>query len=106
MDETEINPTRLLRQVEERAIGLQVPAPISKRLDLLVERAEAAGLRVYRKDLIAALILAAPESSNDLMDLLVRYRRATAGDAAVDSHATADVLSLDRARPGRRPRSS
>jgi hypothetical protein len=106
MDRTDVDPSRPLRHVEERAIGLQVPVPISKRLDVLVERAEAAGIRVYRKDLVAALILAAPDSSEELMELLVRYRRATASDAAVDSHGTADVLSLDRARPGRRPRTS
>jgi hypothetical protein len=75
---SQIDPSRLLQDTEERPIGISLPVPLSKRLDLLVERAERAGARAYRKDILAALILAAPEDPEELLDLFSRYRRATA----------------------------
>ena len=56
---SQIDASRLLQDTEERPIGISLPLPLSKRLDLLVERTERAGARAYRKDILAALILAA-----------------------------------------------
>ena|ERR1700741_1234570 len=103
MDNRKLDPSQPLRDTEERPIGVAVPVPLSRRLDLLVRRAEAAGARAFRKDLVAALILAAPEEPEELLELFLRYRKATAADAAIEQDA-ADVLQLDRAKPGRRPR--
>jgi hypothetical protein len=104
--ETQIDPARLLRDTEERPIGVSLPIPLSRRLDLLVERAERAGARAYRKDILAALILAAPESPDELLELFSRYRRATAGEASLAGQPRAAVLKLERSRPGRRLRDS
>jgi hypothetical protein len=100
----EINPSRALRDAEQTSIGLTVPVPLSQRLDRLVNRAEQAGARVYRKDLVAALILAAPETPDELFQLFTRYRTATAADAALADEPRAQVLRLERPKPGRRPR--
>jgi hypothetical protein len=99
-----IEPDDALRDTVERAVGVTIPVPLSKRLDALVQRAEEAGARVYRKDLVAALILDAPESSEELLELFMRYRQAKAADAAFDDDESAEVLHLERAKPGRRPR--
>jgi hypothetical protein len=101
---TEIDPARPLQETEERPIGVSLPVPLSRRLDLLVERAERAGARAYRKDILAALILAAPESSEELLKLFTRYRKATAGEARLADEPRAAVLKLQRAKPGRRVR--
>ena len=85
-------------------MGIALPLPLSRRLDLLVERTELSGARVYRKDILAALVLAAPESPSELAGLFARYRTATAGDARVTDHPRSAVLERDRPKPGRRPR--
>lgn len=95
-----------LRHAEERAIGVAVPRPLSERLDLLVEVLEDAGHRAYRKDLVAALILEAPESASELEGLLRRYRTAKAGAAAIGPASRDRVLGGRPASPGRRPRRS
>lgn len=100
----DIEPGDLLRETAERPIGVTVPVPLSQRLDGLVIRAEEAGARVYRKDLVAALILAAPETPEELLALFTRYRQARAVDAALADGEAGDVLRLERAKPGRRPR--
>jgi hypothetical protein len=102
--ERDIEPSDLLRETVERSIGVTVPVPLSQRLDRLVLRAEEAGARVYRKDLVAALILAAPESPAELLALFTRYRQARAVDAALADDKAGEVLRLERAKPGRRPR--
>jgi hypothetical protein len=100
----DIKPGDLLRETVERPIGVAVPVPLSQRLDGLVLRAEEAGARVYRKDLVAALILAAPETPEELLALFTRYRQAKAVDAALVDGDAGDVLRLERAKPGRRLR--
>lgn len=102
--EPRTDPRRPLRETEERPIGVSVPVPISKRLDLLVRRAESSGARVFRKDLVAALILSAPETADELLKLCLRYGKATASEAAVSDEPQAKVLELNRPGPGRRPR--
>lgn len=92
-----------LRESEERPIGVSVPTPLSRRLDQLVELAEDTGLRVYRKDLVAALIFAAPETAAELSKLLLDFRTAKAGDARV-SGSQGTVLELATPKPGRRSR--
>jgi hypothetical protein len=101
---TQVDASRLLQDTEERPIGISIPIPLSRRLDLLVERAERAGARAYRKDILAALILAAPENPDELLDLFSRYRTATAGDARVADQPRSAVLVAKRPKPGRRVR--
>lgn len=101
---SQIDPSRLLQDTEERPIGISLPVPLSKRLDLLVERAERAGARAYRKDILAALILAAPEDPEELLDLFSRYRRATAAEASFAGEPRSTVLRHQRRKPGRRVR--
>lgn len=100
----QIDPDEPLRDAEERPIGVSIPVPLSRRLDALVERAASAGPRVYRKDLVAALLLAAPEDPDDLADLVLRFGRAKARDASLSGDQDGTVLELARPKPGRRPR--
>lgn len=103
---SQIDASRLLHEIEERPIGISLPIPLSRRLDLLVERAEQAGARAYRKDILGALILAAPETPEELLDLFSRYRTATAGDASLADQPQSTVLRDQRHKPGRRVRSA
>jgi hypothetical protein len=95
-----------LRECPEHNVGLSLVQPISDLLDLLVSRTEAVGERTSRKELIAALILAAPSDGRKIASLLRRYRLASTGDTGVDSTGNeAPGPSMPR-RPGPRPRSA
>jgi hypothetical protein len=100
----EINPQDALRTAEERAVGVSLPIPISRRLDQLVDLVEGAGLRIYRKDIVAALILDATEDPQELSKLVLRLRTAKARDAQVEGSSAGTVLQLARQKPGRRRR--
>jgi hypothetical protein len=100
----EIDSRSALRDAPEKPIGVSVPMPISRRLDQLVEVAESTGLRVFRKDLVAALILAASEDPEDLSKLVLACRTAKAGDARVSGDNQGAILELAQPKPGRRPR--
>lgn len=100
----EINPDEFLREAEEQQVGVSLPIQISRRLDRLVALAGSGGLRVYRKDLVAALVLAATEDSEELTELLLKLGKAKNRDAMADDEQDAEILRLERPKPGRRPR--
>lgn len=93
-----------LRDCPESRVGIALPAPISQRVDYLVELAEGAGERTSRKELLGSLILAAPSRGEALAETLKTYRLATAQDTRVDGAAAEATMRLPRRRPGPRPR--
>jgi hypothetical protein len=100
----DIDPSMPFRQCPSAVLRGNIPAPIIERLDALVTLAESAGSATNRGELIAALILAAPEASDELFDLWRQYRRELAGDATVEGLDPSRVLRYERHRPGRRSR--
>lgn len=95
---------RALRDSESRQSLFNLPVALSHRLDKLAELTSQAGVRAHRVDVIAALILAAPEDPDALLKLHLTYGKARVKDAAVKDEPAADVLVTSRAKPGRRPR--
>lgn len=83
-------------------IGVAIVGPLSARLDLLVQRAHDSGERTSRKELLAALILAAPENDEAISRLVRRYRRATIQDAFITGEDPAEILDPVRPRGPRR----
>lgn len=80
-----------------------IPRPISHRADLLIEEARRAGERIHRNELVAALILRAPEDGDVLGAMVRDYRKASAREAVtVGKRRVANVLELPRQRPGPR----
>lgn len=102
MDE-DFDSAELLRNVPEFQVGLSLPGPLSGRLDLLLAIADEAGQPTSRKELVAALLLAAPADADELARLILRYRRARVADAIIDGENAGRILSPTRP-PGRRPR--
>ncbi len=98
-----INPEARLPQCQEQQVSVGLPAPINERLDQLVELADEEGAKTSRKELLAALILSAPEAAEELARAVIDYRKARARDAAVGGDAS-PVLSLRRHLPGPRPK--
>ena len=99
-----LEPDRPLRAAPERSVGLSLPAPISARVDALVAVIEQHGERTNRKELIAALILAAQAEADDLAAAIRRYRRALIRDALLDPESAIVALDLPPQKPGPRPR--
>jgi hypothetical protein len=93
-----------LRDAPEEGIGVTVPAPLSDRINALVDLLDAAGERTSRKELIAALILAARPLSDELANTLRAYRRASVRDALVEPDRAGETVQLAPRRPGPRPR--
>jgi hypothetical protein len=106
MAKSGVDPDVTLWETEERPIGVSVPLLLSKRLDELVKLAGQTGARLYRKDIVAALILAAPEDPEELHQLFLDYRKAKARAAEVGGDTDAEILQLEPQKPGRRPRTS
>ncbi|SEB99924.1 hypothetical protein SAMN04489844_1478 [Nocardioides exalbidus] len=94
-----------LRDSKDKQVGIRWPVALDQRLDDLVQRANDAGSNTNRRELIAALLLAADHDGDGLNDVVRTYRKAVVRDAplAPDDHG-ADVLDFERHRPG--PRTS
>ncbi|SRR6266508_5155728 len=107
MDDSRDEQIRLdasLESCKEKPAAVAWPLPIHQRLDDLLELAHQAGDRTTRKELAAAIVLAATEDPDALSQMLRRYRRATVRDALVAPGAEANVVSIRHHKPGPRPR--
>jgi hypothetical protein len=102
---TRYDPDDSLADATAFQIGVAVPGPLSARLDALVEMARKSGERTNRKELLAALVLAAPESGASLSRIVRRYRRVRIADAFVQGEDQATFLDPARPRGPRRPQS-
>jgi hypothetical protein len=100
----EVHPDTRLEDCEQRPVGVALSAPMSERLDDLVRLADLQGARTSRRELIAALILAAPAAATELTEAVLQYRRALVREALVLPTGGAEVISLSRRRPGPRKR--
>jgi hypothetical protein len=101
-----LDPDSPLRAAPERSIGLSLNDPISMRVDQLVDLIEQHGERTTRKELVAALILAAGSRPQELGDALRGYRRALVRDAFLDPALVGSAVRLPPRKPGPRPRLS
>lgn len=76
---------------------------LDQRLDDLLDRADEAGERTNRRELLAAILLNADFTGDELSALLRAYRRAAVGDAPLAQRgANADVIEIRSHRPGPR----
>jgi len=99
-----ISADTLLPACPEKRIGIALPAPISERLDDLVEVVEASGERTNRKEVLASLILAAPTAGTEISALVRTYRQTAARGARLDGGTDQPTLFIRSHPPGPRPR--
>ena len=85
-------------------MGLALSSPLSDRLDALVRLVEATGDRTCRKELIAALILAAAPHGEELAQRIREYRMAPARDALLNPENAPEHLAMEVRKPGPRRR--
>jgi hypothetical protein len=75
------------------------PLPVDQRLNELVSLLGNAGTPVTRSQLVAALVARAPAAASELQELVVRYKRQSAGSVVLQTRG--DIMPAKR-RPGRR----
>jgi hypothetical protein len=100
LDAVESLSDRLI-YAEERQSNFALPTPLDERINALIELLELeTGDRISRKELVGALVLAAPTSVGALQQLLTHYRLALAEAALIPGFPPVD----GKRRPGPRPR--
>jgi hypothetical protein len=100
----QIDPLTPFDICPEQQMNVKLAAPLHERIEELVRLANTAGAAATRKDLIAALVLAASSDPELLMAQVTRYRKGEAKDAAVSADRLDAVLRPQQRRPGRRRR--
>ena len=101
---TEIPLDTPLPRSPDRSVGLVLPVVLSDRLDRLVLIAEQHGERTSRREIVAALLLAAKPSGPTLSQLIHRYRRADVSAALIGTRADDEAYVVPESKPGPRPR--
>ncbi len=94
---------RLVR-CEAKGASIAWPIPLDNLVDRLVELSDEFGQPTSRKELVAAIVLAAPRDGEALSELLLAYRRASVADVGAKSSDTENVVSFEIRRPGPRPK--
>jgi hypothetical protein len=85
-----------------KSAGISWPFPVDQRLDQLVALANDAGANVRRNELAAAVVAAAPTDPDELLDLMLAWRRRLVRDVVLDIDQAAQVVTIQRHPPGRR----
>jgi len=88
----------------ERQGAVAWPLPIEGKLDVLLRRAEEAGERTSRKEVVAAVIAAYNADGKKMSTLLKRYRRMTVRELLAVPQSENVIDIEQRRKPGPRPR--
>jgi hypothetical protein len=95
--------SRVVRWPEKQG-AVAWPLPVESKLDVLLRRAEEAGERTSRKEIVAALIAACQDDGDGISAVLRRYRKTTVRDL-LDVPKSQNVIDIkQRRKPGPRPR--
>lgn len=97
-------PHDRLMEAAPKPLGQRVPEPLHQRLIELCDAVYESGepSRPTKADMVAALILAAPEDPEALVELLRSYGRARVVDALPSASEQADVIKLTERTSGPR----
>lgn len=90
-----------LLEASPKALGQRVPEPLHRRLIELCDAVYEAGepRRPTKADMLAALILAAPEDPARLVEMLQAYGKARVRDAVL-SRPDGDLIEFAARTPG------
>lgn len=99
------SPDDRLVEATPKQLGQRIPEPLHRRLEELCDIVYDAGAarRPTKEDMVASLVLGAPEDSARLQEMLASYGRARVRDAFVDKAPTnSPVIELKPRKPGPR----
>lgn len=102
-DRHSVSGDERLQNSKDKQVSLRWPMALDQRLDDLMERANDAGAGTNRRETIAAIVLAADYTPEELAELVKVYRTARVVDAPLNPVMTGDnVLEFRDHRPGPR----
>jgi hypothetical protein len=87
---------------QPKAASVNWPLAVDRRLDQLVDLANSAGANTKRNEMAAAIVSTAVPDPEQLLQLLIHYRRTTVRDVVLDVPDAATAVELPRYSPGRR----
>lgn len=93
-----------LDRCEAKGAAITWPIPLDGLLDQLVSAADEAGQKTTRKELAAAILLAAPRDGEALATLVTEYRKATVARVLPEVVSGDNVIPFQIQRPGPRRR--
>jgi hypothetical protein len=99
------NPDDRLVEAAPKQLGQRIPEPLHRRLEELCDIVYDAGVprRPTKAEIVAALVLGAPEDAARLQEMLATYGRARVQDAFVgETHGESSVIELKPRKPGPR----
>lgn len=96
-----IDQDALVLDVATKQPGLRWPIPVDARLDGLVTAANTAGAATNRKELLAALVVAAPARPASLRDAVIKLRVTTVRETALNGSASESYVLRKPGRPRR-----
>ncbi|HEX8306573.1 MAG TPA: hypothetical protein VF612_16985 [Jatrophihabitans sp.] len=85
-----------------KSAAVSWPFPVDRRLDQLVNLANEAGANTRRQELAAALVASSSTKPDQLLELIIRWRKQLVRDIVLDIPQAAQVVDIPRYRPGRR----
>lgn len=85
-----------------KAAAITWPFPVDRRLDQLVDAANDEGANVRRSELVAAIVAAAPSDPEELLKLVLEWRKVHVRDVILGVDTAAQVVDIPRYPPGRR----
>ncbi|MFL0156325.1 hypothetical protein [Mycobacteroides chelonae] len=89
------------RTVTKQA-GVSWAFAVDRRLDQLVDVANSVGANVRRSELVAALVSAASDDPQQLLQAIIAWRTSRVREVVIGVNAAAQVVELPRFGPGRR----
>lgn len=90
----QIDPLTPLATWPDVQVSFRLPFPLNERLDALVAIADSDGARTNRTELVAAVLLAAPQDADALLNLVLGYRRASAREALIRDADPSKILQF------------
>ncbi|BBY06381.1 hypothetical protein MNVI_16990 [Mycobacterium noviomagense] len=97
-----IDANALASRTVTKPAAFSWPFPADRRLDQLVEIANGAGANARRNELAAAIIAAAPTDPDELLQMVIAWRKSRVREVVLGVDAAAQVVDMPRHPPGRR----
>jgi hypothetical protein len=104
-DDTPLDADSRVVRWPEKQGAVAWPLPVEAKLEALLHRAEEAGERTSRKEVVAALIAAYKGDGKKVSALVRRYRRTTVRELLAVPQSENVIDITQRRKPGPRPRS-
>jgi hypothetical protein len=92
----------LVDAAPRRNCGVQWSLPVDARLEQLVRRANAAGERTNRRELLSALVCWFDPDTTDFREMLRRYRTSTVAEVSLSEPDSENVVHIRKYGPGPR----